>query len=278
MSPQESQAIPSRTINLVIGGIALMLGPLLMAVGYVTPALHGAQGIAPSISDYYCYNLVTRDIFVGMLSAVGVLMLCYRGWYFKSAVIDRVIGFAGCIAALAIANLPCCDTFPLIFNQGHFAGAALLFLLLAFMLIFRFTDRIDDRCEMKYPYWKALRNIAYRFCGFGILTVSIGGSAMIFLQKRAGTPGAGALSLLIVEMLCLTLFGLGWLAKSRYLLGYERDKAAFLYRREEWEAWMLKRFPSIKRAADRQMQKSGTGLPVAGGAQEAALDAAILKT
>lgn len=89
---------------------------------------------------------------MGGMSAVGILMLCYRGWYFESDAIDRVIGVADCVAALTIANLPCCERLPYWYKWGHGAGAIALFVLLASLLLFRFTDRTEDTKESKAAF------------------------------------------------------------------------------------------------------------------------------
>jgi hypothetical protein len=260
MQRLETQALASRTLNLVIGGIALMLGPVLMLIGSFIPPDAGPTGFAPSMSAYYSYNFVTRNVFVGGLSAVGVLMLCYRGWYFQSDLIDRVIGAAGFVAALAIANLPCCEPLPNWYSWGHGAGAITLFALLAALLLFRFTDRTDDDDESTFVYWKTLRNLVYRCCGAGIIITCAASAVLTWFQKRASIEPFPT-ALLVVEMICLSFFGLGWLTKSRYLLGYRRSKAAFAYRREWIEDLLIKHLPGFKEATERRLQKSGTGLP-----------------
>jgi quinol-cytochrome oxidoreductase complex cytochrome b subunit len=263
MEPQEVQAIASRTINLVIGGLALLLGPVLMAIGSMIPADDaGTTGFAPSISAYYSYNFVTRNVFVGCMSAVGLLMLCYRGWYLKSAAIDRLIGLTGCVASLAIANLPCCEKLPPWYKWGHGTGAFVLFFSLAALLIFRFTDRTEDEDERTFFYWKTLRNLVYRVCGAGIIVTSVTSGILTRIQKMAGIePKPDAL--LIVELVCLTLFGIGWLTKSRYLLGYRPSKGAFAYRRPWVEKLLIDNLPGFEAAALKRHRKSGTGVPSA---------------
>ena len=255
MQRQEIQAIASRTVNLVIGGLALMLGPVLMLIGWFIPPDCGPIGFAPSISAYYSYNFVTQNIFVGWMSAVGILMLCYRGWSLKSDGLDRAIGIAGCVASLTLANLPCCEALPAWYKWGHGAGATVLFGLLSALLIFRFTDGTQDEDEERFIYWKTLRNLVYRFCGVGIIVTGAASLFLTWIQKSASIE-PWPTELLIVEMICLSLFGIGWLTKSRYLLGYRRSKAAFAYRREWVERLLITWLPGFKEATDRRLRKS----------------------
>ncbi|MCP6423627.1 hypothetical protein NL463_30405, partial [Klebsiella pneumoniae] len=78
----------------------------------------------------------------------------------------------------------------------------------------------------------------YRLCGVGIIVTCAASALLTWIQKRASIEPSPT-ALLIVEMICLSLFGIGWLTKSRYLLGYRRSKAAFAYRREWVEKLLL---------------------------------------
>jgi hypothetical protein len=245
MKSQEIQGISSKTINLVIGGIALLLGPMLMVVGVLSHKLSPHEGLfARSISHYYCYNDVTGDIFVGSLSAVGMLMLCYRGWSQESNMFDRLIGGSGCIAALLIANLPCCSDYKLV-ALGHGVAAGCLFLLLALMLIQRFTEVTGDEDELSHPMWKSFRNLFFKSCGYAMGVATLVALILIGIEWLIDKPFSFSV-FFVLEQICLALFGLGWLAKSRYLFGYKYSKVNFLYWTVPRERLVMKLFPKLK--------------------------------
>jgi hypothetical protein len=228
------QGVSSRTINLVIGGIALLIGPVLMLIGHLTQNVVSSKPdiIANSISAYYHHNAITRDLFVGLMSCIGFLTLCYRGWNPNIVWVDRVIGASGCVAAMLVANVPCC---------GHrldwiHGGAAVFFIvLLAVMLMTRFTEKSGDVDETRHPEWKSIRNRFYRIFGCGML-VSLLPAILHMLNPEL----VGERAVLLTELGSLTFFGLGWLAKSRFLFGYQLEALGAFHRTKAREDMLIK--------------------------------------
>lgn len=212
------QGTSARTINLCIGGGALLLGPGLVLVGLASKFFlpsHPGWNTAPSISEYYYFNDLTRNGFVGVLCAMGLLMSAYRGWS-RHNLWDRVIAIISWIAAWSVALIPCYSKL----SHAHFAAAATLFGLMAVMLWFRFTDNTGDADEQRFPVWKNLRNRVYRICACVIIgALSVQALSMI---KALGmnTETSGNLTFWI-EVAGLSAFSIGWLTKSRYMLGYK---------------------------------------------------------
>jgi hypothetical protein len=95
-----------------------------------------------SISAYY--HTLMRNVFVGILFAIGASLYLYKGY---STVEDLVLDGAG-ICAVCVALLPTscpdelkCDTFtaPVL----HGVSAILFFILIAYICIFRASDTLN---------------------------------------------------------------------------------------------------------------------------------------
>ncbi|MYM21848.1 hypothetical protein GTP46_04175 [Duganella sp. FT135W] len=222
------QGTSARTINLCIGGGALLLGPGLVLIGL----FFGGKGweMAKSISAYYEFSDITRNLFVGVLCAMGLLMSAYRGWS-KDNRCDRTIAVASWVSAWGIALVP--------FNSRqyswlHFSSAGVLFGLMAAMLWWRFTEATGDADEANHCRWKRLRNRIYRGCALAILVAIIIKAASEISYFGIDTTQPANLTFWI-EVLGLTAFSLGWLTKSRFILGYQKADG-WLHRTEKREA------------------------------------------
>jgi len=234
-TPEAVQGVSARTINLVIGGIALLIGPVLMLIGHLTQHMvpSAPDLIASSISAYYHYNSITRDLFVGMMSCIGFLTLCYRGWHPDIVWVDRLIGASGCLAAMLVANVPCCNKTS--FDFVHGGAAAFFIVLLAVMLMTRFTENSGDADEALHARWKRIRNRIYTLLASGMLA-SLLPAVLHEAAKNQVSEGA----VLLTELGALTCFGLGWLAKSRFLFGYRPEALGILHRTERLEQTLTK--------------------------------------
>ena len=59
-------------VRRALGVLGLLLPFLLLAIGF------GFGKAEPSISDYY--HTLLRDVYVGILTAIGVFLICYTGF------------------------------------------------------------------------------------------------------------------------------------------------------------------------------------------------------
>jgi hypothetical protein len=232
-TPEAVQGVSSRTINLVIGGIALLIGPALMLIGHLSRdmVISDPQLIANSISAYYHHNSITRDLFVGLLSCIGFLTLCYRGWNPNIVWVDRLIGGSGCAAAMLVANVPCCGHR---LDWIHNGAAAFFIVLLAVMLMTRFTEMSGDDDEKQHSNWKRIRNRIYRLLGWGMLL-----SLLPALLHMLAPDLVGERAVMLTELGALTCFGLGWLAKSRFIFGYRIEALGAFHRTQAREGILL---------------------------------------
>lgn len=160
--PVDSAVRDYLSLRKLIGILGIVL-PLVMWLGEY---LLCSARLQPTISDYY-YTCM-RDAFVGILWAIGVFMVCYRG----TRVSDDVISTGAGLCAILVALFPTkpgtsspdrCIIPPWISSvawQGvigylHHFFAALFFLAITCMALFLFKNR------GKHDWTNAL----YKFCG-----------------------------------------------------------------------------------------------------------------
>src|SRR5258706_5910903 len=94
--PSSSVAVRNYlTLRKLIGILGIAL-PLVMWLG--EPVLCPGAGRQPTISHYY-YTLM-RDAFVGILWALGIFMVCYRGTRRWDDLASTVAGLCATVVAL----------------------------------------------------------------------------------------------------------------------------------------------------------------------------------
>lgn len=209
---QAEERAPSSTEGLVISYLTLrkalgVLGVALPVVLAVGDALLGdGRGLQPTISDYYGTGM--RDVFVGLLFAMGLFLFSYRGFDWR----DELAGKLACLFAIAVALFP--TTSALRWVRGvHFVSAAALFLTLSVFSLFLFTR---TAAGVGPTPQKLKRNRVYRVCGIIILAciaaIAIDGA----LLDQA--PLASLKPIFWLETIALWAFGFSWLTKGEFLL------------------------------------------------------------
>ncbi len=193
-----------------IGVIGLAL-PFVLVFGHDISA--GRWDWRPSISSYYYTDL--RNVLVGSLCAIGVVLFCYK--YDR---IDNVLSNIAGVCAVAVALFPTASAHPSrtgrIVGGVHELAAALLLLLLAYFCLFLFT-RTDPGVVGPQTPRKRDRNRVYRVCGVIIvLAVLLGGLLDSGLTPHSFREHANPL--LWAEWAAITAFGAAWLIKGRTLL------------------------------------------------------------
>lgn len=187
--------IDYRTIRLVIGVIAISLGPLTSVISGFT---------ITSISASYHEDGFARNIFVGFLFAIAAFLLAYNG---RSA-LQMVLAKVAAVAAVLVALFPChCGEHEEIVPYLHYIAAAVMFLILAIFCWF-----FIERARKKSTREARQRVRVYIVCGVLIVT------SIVFLA--ADPVFQGALSRVIprfvyvFEALGLISFGVAWLTAS----------------------------------------------------------------
>jgi drug/metabolite transporter (DMT)-like permease len=218
---QESSYVLSYlTIRKVIGILAILI-PILMAFGGMMDG--SGKGIRESISNYYYSNM--QDVFVGILCAVALFLISYKGY----DLIDNISSSVAGIAALGVAFFPMSRhindpvNFPqqqhvgvFFLNESHtypvhITSAVLFFLVIAFISFFLFTKTGGK----KMTEGKKIRNLVYRICGIGILFFLTLMIAYNIFPKNTGIDKLNPVFWL--ESLALAFFGFSWLVKGKTL-------------------------------------------------------------
>ena len=121
-----SLVISYLTLRRIIGILGIAF-PVILAAGNCLFGNHHA--IQTSISSYY--HTIMRDVFVGILTAVGLFLFTYKGHNF----IDNLAGNLGCVFALGVAFIPTTPDNPspgynLLPGKLHLIFATLFFIVL----------------------------------------------------------------------------------------------------------------------------------------------------
>ena len=205
-----------RKIRRAIGYLGISLPIALIILSFIpffkTP-------VQPSISDYYYTNL--RELFTGVLCAVGLFLIRYEGTrnprFFKND--DLLTNISGYMA-FGIAFFPTnpenwaekiYTLVPLPLNflgYVHYSFAALFFIILSIISFNVFT--IGQQKNDAIPKSIFNENYIYRICGFLMLF-------FIALIPVFAIFHLFTYSTLMFEALALLSFGISWLIKGRAL-------------------------------------------------------------
>lgn len=208
------------TLRKTIGILGIMLPLISMLFGKV----FGNFSLQSSISAYYYTNV--GDIFSGLLIAISLFLLTYKGYQKIDNVITSMSGLAG----LLIVLFPCSvenvsgrvGLFQLdvkISNVIHLASAFIFFVLLAINSLFLFTK--SNPAGQKTQQ-KKQRNIVYRTSGviLFLCLVSLG----FFMWFTSAAFMETFKIILIFEIIMLIAFGASWLVKGEAIFKDRRSK------------------------------------------------------
>jgi hypothetical protein len=202
----QSLVISYLLLRKLIGALGVAL-PLVVAIG--AWAVSGL-GIQASISDYY--HTAMRDMFVGILFAIAIFMLSYRGY----ERIDDRAGDLACISAIGVAVFPVAPpyatTAQAVMGNLHFASATVFFLTLAYFSLVLFTK--SDPSRPPTPR-KLQRNLIYRVCGWTILACL---AAIALLGLFSNEPIERVAPVFWLETAAIFAFGTSWLVKGETFL------------------------------------------------------------
>lgn len=212
------EVLSHRNIRRAVGLLGIVLPFALIGFSL----FFGCQQIQPSISQYFYTS--AGILFVGVLCAVGLFLITYKG---PQRIDDYATNFAGA-CALGIAFFPTdvdhnrqCLLFVYHLNPAvsvvHYICSALFFASLAANSYFLFT-RSDTTLITEQ---KQTRNQVYRTCGIlmVIFAALIPISHVAFVKQYIDLP----YSTLILEALALLTFGISWLIKGETFITDEAD-------------------------------------------------------
>ena len=230
LSSGETDILTYRRIRKAIGWLGLAL-PVTLVVLSLIPVFK--TGIQESISDYYYTNF--REIFTGILCAVALFLIRYRGFsnrqFWKNdSLLTNIAGLMALGVALVPTNPADCSAkiYTLIPNCAswlgwiHYFFAGTFFLILANVSINVFTIGQSDNREIPLSFLN--ENNIYRICGYSMLL-------FLILVPVFDAMNLFRTSTLLLEALMLFAFGISWLVKGRFL-GDTGSIGRLLYREE----------------------------------------------
>jgi TRAP-type uncharacterized transport system fused permease subunit len=169
-----------------------------------------------SVSSYYYTSM--RDVFVGLLVAVGVFLLFYRGVKAWDTILVAALG----LVVISIALLPMDPTYSPVIRAAHpgvdtpacYANhgplkfhdgvSAVFFALMSFIVIFRFPQTK----ELFITPQKQRRNLIYAICG---ATMALCVVRIVWQLKHDG-------SIFWPETVAIAAFGIAWLIKGQLVV------------------------------------------------------------
>ena len=184
--------------------------PFVLALG---AALVDRSGIHTSISAYYYSGM--RNVFVGILCAIGVFLISYKG-YTKAH--DRWSTAAG-VGSIGVALFPTTPAFGATTAQSivgivHLCFATMFFVSVAYISIKFFTQ--DSAGKPMTPS-KARNNRVYIACGWTIAG-AIALIALLNVVPKPMTAWSGWLDPVFwLESVAVVAFGVSWMTKGGVL-------------------------------------------------------------
>lgn len=219
--PGDDLVISYLTLRRTLGVLGISL-PFVLAVGAM---IIFGTGLQQSISDYYHTGM--RDVFVGIIIAIGLFLAAYKGHKNTGkpgdpAISDNAAANLASICAVGLALFPttpdiAASSLDKTIGAIHLAFSAIFFLILAYYAYFLFT-RTDP--EHKPTANKLVRNQIYRVCGV-IMVAAI----VLIVAAKVGLPDTTEARLKPVfwlESAAIVAFGVSWLIKGETLL---RDRS-----------------------------------------------------
>lgn len=200
-----------------IGWMSVLL-PLAMPAGNYFLADCGF--IQESVSDYY--YTITGDLLVGLLCAVALFLISYKGY--PGERLDNFLSSLAGILALGVAFFPTNETsadscaiihLPLndLRNNIHNVFSAALFLVLSSISLFMFTKSKGVVMTKQ----KKMRNRVYRICGVLMLICIV--VLALYANVRDNLPWLKQYKPVFwLESMALLAFGISWLVKGGLFL------------------------------------------------------------
>jgi hypothetical protein len=219
--PSEQDTATVKRLRLGVGLIGIAL-PIVLPLGNSILSAH--LGLLSSLSGSYYTHM--RNVFVGGLWAIGVILLCYRHNR-REDMWSSVAGFFAVMVAMCPMEPPASivahpSTTQKVLGEIHILSAAIVFAALAVFCIRLFRDG----SEPDGP----LRRRIYLGCGI-VIVLCIGGILFADLLHFTGT--GGLTPVFAGESVSVFAFGAAWFVKSDAIA----DLARATGRRRVAQAW-----------------------------------------
>ncbi len=206
----EKDDLSSHRNRQLIGGIGLIMPLLLWLMAGWRPTGEHPWDLLGSVSAYYYTGAVS--VFTGMLIALALFLISYRGYKNKYYRRDRVAAIVAGCAAVLVALFPtgAPDTSLVLpwwtppIGYIHLASAAILFSCFILFSLFQFPKSSGKKTQ-SLPWDKKLRNVIYVSCGVAMVI------CMLWVIYALNTGS----SIFLPEALALEFFAVSWLVKGR---------------------------------------------------------------
>ena len=210
--------IPGRTSHLERSFIVQRRGMALLAAAFPTAFLAssfvlGRTEFQTSISAYYWTLDPERNFFVGVLCAVGVFLLLYKGYNWLE---DRVLDLAGiCAAGVAFFPMDRAGDCAASGVSAHGVFAVTFFVCIFFICIFMSENSLK---EIPDPRRQEAFRRAYRLCsGIMIASVVIALVARFLLPEKYLQTLCENSAIFWFEAVGVWAFSAFWYIKTREL-------------------------------------------------------------
>lgn len=200
--PTGSDVNSYRLLRTVVG----CLGISLPWTVWVTAWYISLDERQPSISAYYYTG--ARDVLVGTLCAIGIVLACHKG----PQIMDWLVSVVAGLFCIGIALFPTTPKFatPIeeMIGKLHYTFAAIFFIAITVMVLFLFTKgNTSDPSKMR-------RNRVYRVCGLVMLicVVVMASQAIFSADIKLAWKASGWT--FVLETAAIEAFGVAWLTKG----------------------------------------------------------------
>ena len=211
---KDPRLISYNTLRKSVGWLGILLPAAMLTGNFLFSSCHAIQD-----SNSHYYYTITGNLFTGILCAVALFLIVYKGFDFLDHIVTSLAG----IFAFGIAMFPTDDDsanscavihLPLnsMRNYTHYTFAALFFITIACISLFLFTKSRGHKTKQK----KA-RNKIYRVCGITIFfAIALIGYYSFWGDKLHGFDKYKPVFWL--EWIALIAFGTSWLVKGKLIL------------------------------------------------------------
>ena len=192
------------TMRKTLGILGMILAPLQVICGAVTHS--------PMLSISATHYNPQYLLFEGLVVAVGIFLIVYRGYDIGDSIACKIAGIGGvllCYFPTAGGDWNFLAIPGKVTNIVHLVTALAFFISLAYLIFFRFTKSNSSR-----------KNIVYRIMAILMLaSIFLGGAIDLIIKLVAPARYAKIFvgPLFIGEGLGLIFFGLAWLIKGHSL-------------------------------------------------------------
>lgn len=195
-----------RTYTSLRYGVGIIGGALPLVL-WLGGWIGDGEPLRGSMSAYY-YSPAMRDVFVGALITVGVILYLYRGF---STVEDWALNLAG-IFAVGVALVPTTPPgAPARALTWHGTFAVAFFICIAYVCIFRASDTLS---LVRWTDRARRLRLAYRLLGYAMIVAPLLAAALAYLLRDGVHPNRVVFA---VEAAGVWVFSAYWLYKSREL-------------------------------------------------------------